>query len=163
MNTAPKTGSDWLRIIFMGLLWLIVLAALVSGLALFLYSVSQWLDDGGAFVGLDGFFDGFFAQIGAGITSAGLIGAAALLRFSRFAIAPTISLVVSVAGFILVLACYWVFAGVFNDELAPRFILMFVAFVSLFAICLPPFLHWRASRQPAATASAHPAKPEKPA
>lgn len=139
--------KDWVRIGLLGFFWLLALSAFLFGLGFFAYALSQWLDDGGQFLGLDGFFDALIGLIGAGLMSGGLLAAGVLLRFSRFSFAPKASLVVAILATLLVLATYWLFAGIFGpDDTGQKALLMVAAVVSLVVLAVPPFLHWRRSQ-----------------
>lgn len=147
MADATTPEPDWLRLGLMVFFWLLALAALLFGLSLFAYSISQWLDDGGQFLGLDGFFDALIGLIGAGACSAGLLASGVLLRFSRLAAAPRLSLAVSIAGAALVLSSYGLYAGTLSDEASgPKALLLVLASISLVVLSVPPFLHWRSAK-----------------
>jgi hypothetical protein len=85
-----------------------------------------------------------------------------VLRFLRWERAPLLSLALAIISTLFILATYEVYTSL-DGALAPIeiFVVQVLAFVCLFVMPLPPFLHWlRAGRRPALKIAAETKAPE---
>jgi hypothetical protein len=138
---------DWLRWSVLGLLALLSLACIGAGGFLYVWIVADWLQSHSSFSGLQmiGWMAGLIA---AAVVGVGFLFAGLFLRFLQWPHAPLASLLLAVfsAGFIIV--TYQVFSDTGNGSDSIEVVLLQGACIAgLFAIALPPFLHWLLARR----------------
>lgn len=131
-----------LRLIMLGVLTLVSLAATGFGAYALLAAVGTWVTHDYLFSGWS-MLDWFLGLVGAAIAGAGLMLLGMLLRFVGWKHAPLASLVLSIFSTLCILAIYAIFSqvpsGIYELD---TMLLQIGCFLAVFLVPLPPFLHW---------------------
>ncbi len=130
------------------LLGLLIIAAFLIGSYVFWAALLIWIEGGRTF--LNGFADWLYGLLGAAILLVAMLFSGIFLRFMIWPKAPMVSFAISILSVLFIFSCYFIFSGYWrffdgsnpDDEVVGRLIVIF----SLVVVSLPPFLHWRSTR-----------------
>jgi hypothetical protein len=136
---AVGTSARWILLAFLGLFGL---GLLLPGGFVYLIIIGEWAERG-SFTGIEGAIGWLLGLCAAAAIAAGLIIAGVMLRLAHWDRAPFASLCLSVLSVGFIIGTYFVFSDTdTTDNSVEVVFLQACSIVALFAVALPPFLHW---------------------
>lgn len=149
-NVEEKTSAA--RLVALVLLALVSLACLVAGGTPYFLAIETWAEKGHVFQGFE-MIDWLIGLVGAAIVALGLVAAGIALRLMPWRRAPLASLLLSIASAGFLVATFLIYSQTGNSENSIEVVLLQgLCIIGLFAIALPPFLHWLLARRPPSAA-----------
>jgi hypothetical protein len=143
MTESGVAPTDWPRVIVVGILGLIGVAAIVAGSILYFWIIADYIEAGAVpFAGFQ-LLGWIVGLISAGVMAVGLIILGVALRLIDWRNAPRASLVLAIVSVLLDMLTYGVFSNTGHGPNSVEIVLLQGACIlALFLVPLPPFLHW---------------------